>query len=273
LEAGRSPILLVPEIGLPPAVAADLHQIFGDEVAILHSALSDKERAEQWHRIKRGDARMVVGTRSAVFAPVADLALVIVDEEQDSSYKQEETPRYHARDVAVMRAKMANAVVMLGSATPSLESYYNAKKNKYVLIELPDRVEQRPLPEVEIIDMRQEFQETGHEQVISRKLAAELKEQVMVLLNRRGYSPVVLCRACGKTLECKNCAIALTHHKREHKMVCHYCGYTAPVPKVCVHCNSEYVYFLGTGSEKLEELLHGMFPQARIARLDRDTVR
>ncbi|MGA2744509.1 MAG: primosomal protein N' [Candidatus Sulfotelmatobacter sp.] len=283
LEAGRSAILLVPEIGLTPAVAADLHQIFGDEVAILHSALSDRERAEQWHRIKRGDARMVVGTRSAVFAPVADLALIIVDEEHDSSYKQEETPRYHARDVAVVRAKMANAVVVLGSATPSLESYFNAKKNKYALVELPDRVEQRPLPEVEIVDMRQEFQETGHEQVISRKLAAEIKErldrrspikeQVMVLLNRRGYSPVVLCRTCGKKLECQNCAIALTHHKRDHKMVCHYCGFTAPVPKACVHCGSEYVYFLGTGSEKLEELLHGMFPQARIARLDRDTVR
>ncbi len=279
LEAGRSAILLVPEIGLTPAVAADLHQTFGDEAAVLHSALSDKERAQQWHRIKSGDARMVVGTRSAVFAPVADLALIIVDEEHDSSYKQEETPRYHARDIAVVRAKMANAVVVLGSATPSLESYFNAKKKKYTLVELPDRVEQRPLPEVEIIDMRQEFQETGHEQVISRKLAAEIKErferneQVMVLLNRRGYSPVVLCRTCGKTLECQNCAIALTHHKREYKMVCHYCGFTAPVPKACVHCGSEYVYFLGTGSEKLEELLHGMFPQARIARLDRDTVR
>jgi primosomal protein N' (replication factor Y) len=279
LEAGRSAILLVPEIGLTPAVAADLHQLFGEEVAILHSALSDKERAEQWHRIKRGEARMVVGTRSAVFAPVSDLALMIVDEEQDPSYKQEEMPRYHARDVAVVRAKMANAVVVLGSATPSLESYYNARKNKYTLLELPDRVEKRPLPEVEIIDMRQEFQETGNEQVISRKLAEEIKErlekkeQVMVLLNRRGYSPVVLCRACGKTLECKNCAIAMTHHKRSRRMECHYCGYTAPVPKACVHCGSEYVYFLGTGSEKLEELLHGMFPQARIGRLDRDTVR
>jgi primosomal protein N' (replication factor Y) len=279
LEAGRSAILLVPEIGLTPAVAADLHQIFGDEVAILHSALSDKERAQQWHRIKSGDARMVVGTRSAVFAPVADLALIIVDEEHDSSYKQEETPRYHARDIAVMRAKMANAAVVLGSATPSLESYFNAAKNKYVLVELPDRVERRPLPEVEIVDMRLEFQETGHEQVISRKLAAEIKErfdrneQVMVLLNRRGYSPVVLCRTCGKTLQCRNCAISMTHHKREHKMVCHYCGFTAPVPKACAECGSEYVYFLGTGSEKLEEILHGMFPQARIARLDRDTVR
>jgi primosomal protein N' (replication factor Y) len=279
LEAGRSAILLVPEIGLTPATAADLHQVFGDGVAILHSALSDRERAEQWHRIKRGESRMVVGTRSAVFAPVSDLALLIVDEEQDSSYKQEETPRYHARDVGVMRAKMANAVVVLGSATPSLESYFNAKKNKYTLLELPDRVEQRPLPEVEIVDMRQEFQETGSEQVISRKLAQEIKErlerkeQVMVLLNRRGYSPLALCRTCGKTLECRNCAIAMTHHKGSRRMECHYCGYTAAVPKTCAHCGSEYVYFLGTGSEKLEELLHSIFPQARIGRLDRDTVR
>ncbi len=279
LEAGRSAILLVPEIGLTPAVAADLHQVFGNEVAILHSALSHAERAEQWHRIREGEAGIVVGTRSAVFAPVRDLALIIVDEEQDSSYKQEEMPRYHARDVAVMRAKMANAVVVLGSATPSLESYFNARKNKYALLQLPDRVEDRPLPEVELLDMRQEFQETGNEQVISRKLSQEIKdrlerrEQVMVLLNRRGYSPVVLCRTCGKTLECQNCAIALTHHKQSRKMECHYCGFLAPVPNACVHCGSEYVYFLGTGSEKLEELLHGMFPQARIGRLDRDTVR
>ncbi len=279
LEQGQSSILLVPEIGLTPAVAADLHQVFGDEVAILHSGLTNAERAEQWHRIQRGEARVVAGTRSAVFAPVMDLALIIVDEEQDSSYKQEETPRYHARDVAVMRAKMAGAVVVLGSATPSLESYYNAKKHKYALVELPDRVEKRPLPEVEIVDMRQEFQETGQEQVISRKLAEEIrerlekKEQVMVLLNRRGYSPVVLCRACGKTLQCKNCAVSMTHHKREHKMECHYCGHVDRIPDKCVHCGSEYVYFVGTGSEKLEELLHGMFPQARIGRLDRDTVR
>jgi primosomal protein N' (replication factor Y) len=279
LEQGRSAILLVPEIGLTPAMAADLVQLFGGEVAILHSGLSDDERAEQWHRIKRGEARVVVGTRSAVFAPVSDLALLIVDEEQDSSYKQEETPRYHARDVAVMRAKMAGATVVLGSATPSLESYYNARKSKYALLELPDRVEQRPLPEVEVLDMRLEFQETGHEQVISRKLATEIrerlekKEQVMVLLNRRGYSPVALCRSCGQALQCKNCAVSMTHHKREHKMECHYCGFVSPVPKKCAQCGSEYVYFVGTGSEKLEELLHGMFPQGRIGRLDRDTVR
>ncbi len=279
LESGGSAVLLVPEIGLTPAVAADVHNVLGDNVAILHSALSDKERAEHWRRIRRGEARAVVGTRSAVFAPVSNLALIIVDEEQDSSYKQEETPRYHARDVAVMRAKLSNTVVVLGSATPSLESYFNAKKNRYALIEMPDRVEMRPLPEVELVDMRQEFQETGQEQVISRKLIEEIRlrldrrEQAMVLLNRRGYSPVALCRACGKTLECRNCAIALTHHKSNRRMECHYCGFMAPVPKHCAACGSEYVYFLGTGSEKLEELLHGFFPQARIARLDRDTVR
>jgi len=279
LDAGRSAILLVPEIGLTPAVAADLHQIFGDEVAILHSALSGKERAEQWHRIRRGETRIVVGTRSAVFAPVRDLALIIVDEEQDGSYKQEEMPRYHGRDVAVMRARMAGATAVLGSATPSLESYYNATRNKYTLLELPDRVEQRPLPEVEIIDMRAEFQETGRDQVISHKLSAEIAdrlqrgEQAMVLLNRRGYSPVALCRACGHTLQCKNCSIPLTHHKQAHRMECHYCGFQHPIPKDCGECGSEYLYFIGTGSEKLEELLHSMFPQARIGRLDRDTVR
>jgi primosomal protein N' (replication factor Y) (superfamily II helicase) len=279
LAQGRSAILLVPEIGLTPAMAADLVQVFGDEVAILHSGLSHAERAEQWHRIRRGEARVVVGTRSAVFAPVSDLALLIVDEEQDSSYKQEENPRYHARDVAVMRAKMAGTVVVLGSATPSLESYYNARKSKYALVELPDRVENRSLPEVEVIDMRREFQETGRDPVISRKLAEEIRErlakteQVIVLLNRRGYSPVALCRACGQALQCKNCAVSMTHHKRERKMECHYCGHIAPIPEKCAHCSSEYVYFVGTGSEKLEELLHGMFPQARIGRLDRDTVR
>jgi primosomal protein N' (replication factor Y) len=279
LDTGGTAILLVPEIGLTPAVAADVHDVFGNEVAILHSGLSDKERAEHWHRIRRGEARAIVGTRSAVFAPVSNLALIIVDEEQDSSYKQEETPRYHARDVAVMRAKFSDAVVVLGSATPSLESYFNAKKHRYALVEMPDRVEKRPLPEVELVDMRQEFQETGNEQVISRKLIEEIRlrlhrnEQAMVLLNRRGYSPVVLCRTCGKKLECSNCAIALTHHKSSRRMECHYCGFMAPVPKHCAACGSEYVYFLGTGSEKLEELLHGFFPQARIARLDRDTVR
>jgi primosomal protein N' (replication factor Y) len=279
LESGQSAILLVPEIGLTPAAAANLHQVFGDEVAILHSALSADERAEQWHRIRRGEARIVVGTRSAVFAPVTNLALIVVDEEHDSSYKQEETPRYNGRDVAVMRGKLTNAAVVLASATPSIESYHNAEAGKYRLIQLKERVERRPLPEVELVDMRSEFQQTGEDQIFSRQLILEVTdrlnrgEQAMVLLNRRGYSSVVLCRACGETLQCKNCTIAMTFHKADHRMECHYCNYRQAVPKHCAKCGSEHIYFLGTGSEKVEERLHAAFPQARIGRLDRDTVR
>jgi primosomal protein N' (replication factor Y) len=279
LAKGRSAILLVPEIGLTPAMAADLHQIFGDEVAILHSGLSDDERAEQWKRIRIGSSHIVVGTRSAIFAPVPALSLIVVDEEHDHSYKQEEMPRYHARDVAVMRAKMTNAAVVLGSATPSLETYYNALQGKYRLLELPERIEKRPLPEVEVLDMREEFQRAKKEEPLSRKLVEEIgerlerREQVMVLLNRRGYSAFVLCRECGESVQCKNCAISMTYHKREHRLVCHYCGFMRPAPKTCPKCGSEFVQYLGTGSEKLEHILHGMFPQARISRLDRDTVR
>ncbi len=279
LESGRSAILLVPEIGLTPAAAANLHQVFGDEVAILHSALTADERAEQWHRIRRGEARIVVGTRSAVFAPVSSLALIVVDEEHDSSYKQEETPRYHGRDVAVMRGKLTGAAVVLASATPSIESYHNAQTGKYRLIELRERVERRPLPEVEVVDMRLEFQKTGQDRIFSQTLIEQVSErlergeQAMVLLNRRGYSSVVLCRACGEKLQCKNCSIALTFHKAGYRMECHYCGYRQAVPKRCPSCESEHIFFLGAGSEKVEEHLHAAFPQARIGRLDRDTVK
>ena len=279
LESGRSAVLLVPEIGLTPAAAANLHRVFGNEVAILHSALSGDERAEQWHRIRRGEARIVVGTRSAVFAPVPDLALIVVDEEHDASYKQEETPRYHGRDVAVMRGKLSGAAVVLASATPSIESYHNAETKKYRLIELSERVERRPLPLVEVVDMKVDFQQSGEDRIFSRQLVEEVTErlargeQAMVLLNRRGYSSTVLCRSCGETLQCKNCSIALTYHKSGYRMECHYCAYRQAVPKVCPSCTSEYIYFLGAGSEKVEERLHAAFPQARIGRLDRDTVR
>lgn len=289
LDLDRSAILLVPEIGLTPATAAQLHHAFGDEVAMLHSALTPEERAEQWHRIRRGEARIVVGTRSAIFAPAVRLGLIIVDEEHDSSYKQEENPRYHARDVAVMRAKLAEAPVVLGSATPSLESWHNAERGRYALIEMPERVNQRPLPEVELIDMRQEFQETGQEQLFSRRLIAETEatlargEQAIILLNRRGYSFVVMCRACGERLECENCAIALTHHKpvpsddaHAHvgqRLECHYCGFRRTVPKLCPKCESEHLYFLGAGSQQGEQRLQEIFPHARIGRMDRDTVR
>ncbi|MGC1294752.1 MAG: primosomal protein N', partial [Alloacidobacterium sp.] len=289
LDLGKSAILLVPEIGLTPAMAAQLHHAFASEVALLHSALTPEERAEQWHRIRRGDARIVVGTRSAVFAPVSDLGLIVVDEEHDSSYKQEEMPRYHARDVAVMRAKLSSAAVVLGSATPSLESWQNAQRGRYAKIEMHERVNQRPLPVVDLVDMRREFQETGQEQLFSRALLEETKatlergEQAIILLNRRGYSYVVLCRACGEKLECENCAIALTYHKAVpdgdahahvgQRLECHYCGYKRTVPKVCPKCESEHLYFLGAGSQQGEERLQEIFPGARIGRMDRDTVR
>ena len=289
LDRGLSSILLVPEIGLTPQTAGLLDQAFGDKVALLHSALTPEERSEQWRRIRRGDAPIVVGTRSAIFAPAPNLGLILVDEEHDQSYKQEETPRYNARDVAVMRAKLAGTVVVLGSATPSLESWQNALQGKYARIELLNRVMNRPLPEIELIDMRREFQQTGQEQLFSRALveqtraALERGEQALILLNRRGYSFAVICRACGAKLECENCAIALTHHKAPaedggvaragQRLECHYCGYRRTVPAHCPKCSSEYLYYLGAGSQQGEERLSEIFPGARIGRMDRDTVR
>ena len=289
LDAGLPSLLLVPEIGLTPAMLAQLRFSFGDQVALLHSALTGSERTAQWHRIRRGEAHVVVGTRSAVFAPIANLALIVIDEEHDTSYKQAELPRYHARDVAVMRAKLAGATIVLGSATPSLESWANAQRDKYSLLSLKQRVGNRPLPEVSLIDMRQEFAETGQEALLSRAMTAEIEatlgrgEQAMLLLNRRGYSFVVMCRTCGEKLECENCAIALTHHKSgaeddlrspvHQRMECHYCGFRRTVPKLCPKCESEHLYFFGVGSQQGEERLQEMFPHARIARMDRDTMR
>ena len=289
LDRGLGAILLVPEIGLTPAAAAQLDATFGNRVALLHSALTPAERSEQWHRIRRGEAPIVVGTRSAIFAPVPNLGLILIDEEHDHSYKQEETPRYNARDVAVMRAKFANAPVVLGSATPSLESWQNSEAGKYQRISMAKRVNNRPLPAVELVDMRQEFQQTGQEQLFSRSLIAETQaaldrgEQAMILLNRRGYSFVAMCRACGEKLECHNCAISLTHHKpvdspdaiasAGQRLECHYCGYRRTVPKRCPKCDSEHLYYLGAGSQQGEERLQEIFPSARIGRMDRDTVR
>jgi primosomal protein N' (replication factor Y) len=278
LDAGRSALLLVPEIALTPQMAGLFFSRFGDRVAILHSAFTDVERTEQWRRIRSGAARVVVGTRSGVFAPVQNLGLIVVDEEHDGSYKQEETPRYNGRDVAIMRAQKAEACVVLGSATPSLESRYNAEKGKYTLLELPGRIAARPMPEVELIDMRQEFLETRKQDTFSRKLIEALGarlesgEQTIVLLNRRGFSSFVTCRACGERVQCINCSLTLTYHKRDRRLLCHYCGYAEKVPSVCPKCQSDHVYFLGMGSERVEEELHRAFPSARIARLDRDTV-
>src|SRR5208283_3603924 len=278
VEQGRGALLLVPEIALTPAMAGQFFSRFGDRVAILHSAFTDVERSEQWRRIRSGAASVVVGTRSGVFAPVRNLGLIVVDEEHDGSYKQEENPRYNGRDVAIVRAQSANACVVLGSATPSLESRYNAEREKYTLLELPGRIEERPMPTVELIDMRQEFLETRQQATFSRKLlegiGARLEngEQTIVLLNRRGFSSFVACRACGERVNCMNCSLTLTYHKRDRRLLCHYCGYAEKVPSVCPKCQSEHIYFLGLGSEKVEEELHRAFPTARIARLDRDTV-
>jgi primosomal protein N' (replication factor Y) len=291
LANNKSALLLVPEIGLTPATAAQMVAAFGSEVALLHSQLTPDERAEQWHRIRRGEARVVVGTRSAVFAPMPHLGLILIDEEHDGSYKQEETPRYHARDVAVMRAKLLGITVVLGSATPSLESWNNAERGRYARIEMLERVQSRPLPIVEMIDMRAEFRETGQEQIFARQLIEETQstldrgEQVIILLNRRGYSFVVMCRACGEKIECENCAISLTYHKHSDeqdlsgparvgaRLECHYCGFRRGVPSHCPKCNSEHLFFLGAGSQQGEERLQELFPNARIGRMDRDTVR
>ncbi len=278
LALGRGALLLVPEIALTPAVAGQFLSRFGDQVAILHSAFNDVERAEQWRRIQAGKARVVVGTRSGVFAPVQDLGLIVIDEEHDGSYKQQETPRYNGRDVAIVRAQSANACIVLGSATPSLETRYNADRAKYTLLELPERIEQRPMPDVELIDMRQEFLETRKQNTFSRRLLEgiagrlERGEQTMLLLNRRGFSSFVACRACGERIECLNCSVTLTYHRRDRRLLCHYCNYAQRVPSRCPKCDSEYLQFIGVGSEKVEDELHQTFPEARIARMDRDTV-
>ena len=278
LALGRGALLLVPEIGLTPAVAGQFYQRFPGKVAILHSAFGDSERAREWRRIRSGEAAVVVATRSGVFAPVANLGLIIVDEEHDQSYKQQETPRYHGRDVAVVRARNAGAVVVLGSATPSLESRYNTECGKYRRLELPERIESRPMPQVEVIDMRQEFLETRKQATFSRALLNALTErlangeQSMLLLNRRGFSSFVACRACGHRVECVNCSVTLTYHRRDRRMLCHYCNYSERIPERCPKCDSEYIQFLGLGSERVEAELHGAFPTARIARLDRDVV-
>lgn len=278
LALGRNALLLVPEIALTPAVAGQFFHRFGDQVAILHSAFSENERAGQWRRIRRGEARVIVGTRSGVFAPIQQLGLVIVDEEHDASYKQQEAPRYNGRDVALLRAREAGAVAVLGSATPSVESRFNAESGKYTRLWMSQRIGNRPMPQVEIVDMRLEFLETKKQATFSRKLMEEMAqrlssgEQIMLLLNRRGFSSFMVCRACGERLQCANCAVSLTYHRRDRRMLCHYCGYAERVPDECPKCGSDHIQFLGTGSQRVEEELHQHFPAARIARLDRDSV-
>jgi primosomal protein N' (replication factor Y) len=282
LARQKTALVLVPEIALTLWVGRQCRAWFGarfEGVAVLHSALTDVERAREWWRVRNGEARVVVGTRSAVFAPLERLGLIIVDEEQENSYKQEETPRYHGRDVAIVRAKMENAVALLGSATPSLESYHHATTGKYELLTLGSRVESRALAKVEVVDLREEFQQTHQASSISATLRAGIQEcldggtQALVLINRRGYSWSVLCRTCGASVRCANCSISMTYHKNRNRLQCHYCGFIMQVPKNCPKCDSKYVYFFGEGSEHLEERLRKEFSTARIARLDRDTTR
>ncbi|HXT24533.1 MAG TPA: primosomal protein N' [Candidatus Eisenbacteria bacterium] len=282
LARGKTAIVMVPEIALTLWIGRQCRAWFGahfEGVAVLHSALSDVERAREWWRVRNGEARVVVGTRSAIFAPVENLGLIIVDEEQESSYKQEETPRYHGRDVAIVRAKLENAVALLGSATPSLETYHHARSGKYELLSLTQRVADRSLPSVEIVDLREDFKQTHRTSPISSALRKGIEDclafntQALILINRRGYSWSVICRSCGASVQCANCSISMTHHKYRNRLECHYCGYTQSIPKKCPKCDSQYVYFFGEGSEQFEERLRKEFPKARVARLDRDTAR
>ena len=276
---GLGALMLVPEISLTPVLSRRLRSNFGDAVAILHSSLSEGERTDEWRRIKQGDARVVIGTRSAVFAPIENLGLIIVDEEHESSYKQEDSPRYHGRDTAIMRAVQANAVAVLGSATPSVESYHNAQSGKYGYVHLQARYADRALAAVEIVDMREVFKRHGKQQTFSDELIQAIGEthargeQSMILLNRRGFSSFALCRSCGLAIQCPNCDVTLTFHRYNESLQCHYCGYIRPAPRVCPACEGQYIHYVGYGTEQLEAKLREMFPAMNIARLDRDTTR
>jgi primosomal protein N' (replication factor Y) len=286
LEQGKGAIVLVPEISLTPQTVERFKARFSSGqlqtlVAVLHSHLSTGERHDEWHKIRQGRARIVIGARSAIFAPVDPLGLIIVDEEHEHTYKQEEAPRYHARDVAIMRGQMENAVVVLGSATPSLESYYNCKKGKYTLLELPERVDNQKMPHVRVVDMRQAaYKEKGPpifspqlKEAITQRL--ERGEQTILFLNRRGYSTALQCPKCGYVAQCPNCSLALTYHRIEQKLSCHICGHNEKVPAVCPNpkCKNPAIRFAGTGTQKVEEMLGKLFPSARVRRMDADTMK
>ncbi len=285
LEQGQGAIVLVPEISLTPQTVERFKARFSSGklqtlVAVLHSHLSAGERHDEWHKIRQGRARIVIGARSAIFAPVEPLGLIIVDEEHEHTYKQEEAPRYHARDVAIMRGQMENAVVVLGSATPSLESYYNCQKGKYTLLELPERVDNQKMPHVRVVDMRQAAREKGPpifspqlKEAITQRL--EKHEQTILFLNRRGYSTALQCPKCGFVANCPNCSLALTYHRIEQKLSCHICGHSEKVPSVCPNekCKNPAIRFAGTGTQKVEETLAKLFPGARVRRMDADTMK
>ncbi len=286
LEQGKGAIVLVPEISLTPQTVERFKARFSHGrhktlVAVLHSHLSAGERHDEWHKIRQGRARIVIGARSAIFAPVDPLGLVIVDEEHETSYKQEEAPRYHARDVAIVRGQMEGAAVVLGSATPSLETFHNCKKGKYTLLALPERADDKKMPVVRIVDMRQTLRRGNVIPIFSPQLTEaitqrlERKEQTILFLNRRGYSTSLQCPLCGYVAGCPNCSVSLTYHRQEQKICCHVCGHTQPVPSVCPSpgCGNPQIRFAGLGTQRVEETLSRLFPQARIKRMDSDSLK
>jgi primosomal protein N' (replication factor Y) len=276
LERGEGAIVLVPEISLTPQTVRRFQARFGDMVAVLHSHLGDGERYDEWQRIRSGEARVAIGARSAIFAPMPKLGLIIIDESHETSYKQDKAPRYHANSVAEARSRFENAPLILGSATPSLESYEAAQAGRTRLLKMPDRVEGRPMPPVTIIDMREELA-SGNRNLFSRRLkmlvteALERKEQAILLLNRRGYSSFVFCRDCGYACRCERCAVALTFHQNPERLRCHYCDAVSTPPKACPQCHSAKIRHFGAGTQQIEDATRKLFPEARVIRLDRDT--
>lgn len=276
LKKGKQVILLVPEIALTPQMTSRFYSRFGDNVAVIHSALSLGERLDEWRRIRRGEASVIIGARSAIFAPCDNVGAIIIDEEHEQSYKSESSPRYHVRDIAQFLAKKHKCPLILGSATPSVESYYKAKCGDYTLIELLDRFNRKPLPEVVIADMRTELKE-GNKTVLSRLLASEIREnllrgeQTILFLNRRGYSTFVSCRDCGFVFTCPNCNVSLTYHKNNDVLTCHYCGHREKVKVLCPKCGSSKVRDFGKGTQKAQEQIESIFPDARTLRMDADT--
>ncbi len=276
LNKGKEAIVLVPEISLTPQMVKRFKGRFGDEVAVLHSGLSAGEKYDEWRKIQRKEVKVVVGARSAIFAPFENLGIIIIDEEHETSYKQEDNPRYHARDVAIERARNFRCPVILGSATPSLESFARAQKGVYQLLTMPKRMNNQALPAVEIIDMREELRD-GNRSMFSRSLLEKIsdrlvkKEQIVLFLNKRGHSSFVMCRSCGYVVNCPNCDISLTYHRFSEQMKCHYCGYEAYVPQHCPECNSDHIRYFGTGTQKVEEELGKILPEAKVIRMDVDT--
>lgn len=278
LNDDKEAIVLVPEISLTPQMTNRFKERFGSLVAVLHSGLSAGEKYDEWRKIKRGEVKVVVGARSAVFAPFTRLGLIILDEEHEGTYKQDDSPRYHARDVAIWRSEFHHCPVILGSATPSLESFARAKKGNYTLLTLSNRPNEQPLPEVTIIDMREQLK-NGNRSMFSLELADAIRlrldkqEQMVLFLNRRGHSSFVLCRDCGTVVECQNCDISMTYHRHQELIKCHYCGEEERVPNICPQCQSEHIRFFGTGTQKVEEEISKLFPEARVLRMDVDTTR